>query len=232
MSNDLIAILKQAVIDGDEEIAQSTAQLALDSGMDPMKIVELSIQPAMDEIGDQFQNGDAYLPELIIAGDAATKALDIIMGKIAENGEEYNKGTVILGVMYGDNHDIGKNLVLAVLAANGFKVIDMGVNVQPKQLVEAAVKNNANIIACSTLITTSLPYTRELIGLLTAMGKRDDYFCIFGGGPVTPEWVVKAEADGYGRDAKDAAVLCKKLMEVGSRSKLGEPIIENALLSK
>ena len=130
MSNDFIATLKQAVLDGDEEIARSTAQLALDSGIDPMKLVELSIQPAMDEIGDQFQNGDAYLPELIIAGDAATKALDLIMGKIAENGEEYNKGTVILGVMYGDNHDIGKNLVLAVLAANGFKVIDMGVNVQ------------------------------------------------------------------------------------------------------
>jgi methylmalonyl-CoA mutase cobalamin-binding domain/chain len=232
MSNDFIVKLKQAVLDGDEEIAQSAARSALDSGIDPLEIVKLSIQPAMDEIGDMFQNGDAYLPELIIAGDAATKALDLIMAKLAEKGQDFNSGTVVLGVMYGDNHDIGKNLVLAVLAANGFKVIDLGVNVQPKQLIDAAIKNNADIIAASTLITTSLPYTRELIGLLTAMGKRDDYFCIFGGGPVTPEWVVKAEADGYGRDAKDAVTLCKKLIEIGSRSKLSEPIIENALISK
>ncbi|MHC1770636.1 MAG: B12-binding domain-containing protein [Flexilinea sp.] len=232
MSEEIIGKLKQAVLDGDEETARESAQAAIDTGMDPLEIVKRSIQPAMDEIGIAFQEGEAYLPELIIAGDAATKALEIIMSRLAEKGEGYTKGTVVLGVMYGDNHDIGKNLVLAVLSANGFKVIDLGVNVQPKRMVEAAIKENADIIACSTLITTSLPYTRELIELLKAMGKREDYFCIFGGGPVTPEWIVKTGADGYGRDAKDAASLCIKLMEVGSRKKMTEPIIENALISK
>lgn len=228
MSDELMSKLKQAVLDGDDEVALEAAKEAIASGMEPLEIVEKSIQPAMDEIGQAFQDGDAFLPELIIAGDAATKALDELMSHLsADSGLE--RGTVVIGVMYGDNHDIGKNLVIAVLAANGFKVIDVGVNCTPKALVEAAAQNKASIIAGSTLITTSIPYTRELVGLLDAMGNRDKYFCIFGGGPVTPDWVKEIHADGYGRDAKDAVAVCKKLMDVGSHSKLKEPVIENAL---
>ena len=226
--SELMDRLKQAVLDGDEDEALAAAEEAIAEGMEPLAIVEQSIQPAMDEIGEAFQNGDAFLPELIIAGDAATKALDVIMANLPEDSG-LNRGTVVIGVMYGDNHDIGKNLVLAVLAANGFKVIDMGVNCTPKSLVDAAIKENANIIAGSTLITTSIPYTRELIGLLEAMGKRDDFFCVFGGGPVTPDWVRQINADGYGRDAKDAVVLGKKLEEAGKRTNLSGPVIENAL---
>ena len=228
MSDELMGRLKQAVLDGDEDEALAAAKEAIASGMEPLAIVESSIQPAMDEIGVAFQEGEAYLPELIIAGDAATKALDEIMSHLPEDSD-LQRGTVVIGVLYGDNHDIGKNLVLAVLAANGFKVVDLGVNVQPKALVEAAIKEKASIIAASTLITTSIPYTRELVGLLDAMGKRDDFFCIFGGGPVTPDWVEKIAADGYGRDAKDAVVLCKKLIEAGTRKNLNGPVIENAL---
>ena len=226
--SELMERLKQAVLDGDEDEALAAAEEAIAEGMEPLAVVEQSIQPAMDEIGEAFQNGDAFLPELIIAGDAATKALDALMSHLPEDSG-LNRGTVVIGVMYGDNHDIGKNLVLAVLAANGFKVIDLGVNCTPKKLVDAAIAEHANIIAGSTLITTSIPYTRELIGLLEAMGKRDEFFCIFGGGPVTPDWVKQIEADGYGRDAKDAVVLCKKLEEIGSRNNLKEPVIENAL---
>jgi len=221
--------LQQAVVEGDNAVATSLAAEALGLGVEPLEIVRLSIQPAMDLVGDQFQNGEAFLPELIIAGDAATAALNVIMENMAARGISAIKGTVVLGMMYGDNHDIGKNLVMAMLTANGFRVIDIGVNVHPKKFIEAAVKEKADIIALSTLITTSIPYQREVIELLIAMGKREDFFVIMGGGPITAELVARIGGDGYGRDAKDAAVLCKKLMESGQNPPLAQPIVENAL---
>jgi corrinoid protein of di/trimethylamine methyltransferase len=226
----LMESLAEAVIEGDDVKAVEISKKALEQGMVPLDIVKAGIQPAMDIVGDRFQAGEAYLPELIVAGDAATAALDVLLDQLSgDESAAAKKGTVILGVMFGDNHDIGKNLVQAVLAANGFKVIDMGVNVPPKAFIEAAIKEKADIIASSTLITTSLPYQRELIELLKAMGKREDFFIILGGGPVTPEWTQKIGADGYGRDAKDAVTLCLKLISGEFEPGLEEPIIENAL---
>jgi len=226
----LMQNLLDAVIEGDDEKAVEYSRQALAEGMKPLEIVKVAIQPAMDIVGDRFQCGEAFLPELIVAGDAATAALDVILGELSgEESAAAKKGTVVLGVMFGDNHDIGKNLVQAVLAANGFKVIDMGVNVSPKALIAAAIKEEADIIASSTLITTSLPYQREMIELLKAMGKREDFFVILGGGPVTPEWTEKIGADGYGRDAKDAVTLCNKIISGDYKPGLNEPIIENAL---
>ncbi len=227
---ELLKALCEAVIDGNDEKAVQLSGKALEMGLAPLTVVKEAIQPAMDIVGDRFQEGEAFLPELIVAGDAATASLDVLMSQISgEDSESANKGTVLIGVMFGDNHDIGKNLVQAVLSANGFKVIDLGVNVPPKAFIEAAVKEKANIIASSTLITTSLPYQREMIELLKAMGKREDFFVILGGGPVTPEWTQRIGADGYGRDAKDAANLCNKLVSGDYKPGLEEPIIENAL---
>ncbi len=225
--------LCEAVIEGDDVKAVELSNKAVELGLAPLTVVKEAIQPAMDIVGDRFQEGEAFLPELIVAGDAATASLDVLLEQLSgEDSAAAKKGTVLLGVMFGDNHDIGKNLVQAVLSANGFKVIDLGVNVAPKAFIEAAAKENADIIASSTLITTSLPYQREMIELLKAMGKREDYFVILGGGPVTPEWTQKIGADGYGRDAKDAANLCNKLVSGDYKPGLDEPIIENALKSK
>jgi corrinoid protein of di/trimethylamine methyltransferase len=224
--------LKQAVIDGEEVVAREAAEKALAAGMLPLEIVKQSIQPAMDFIGDQYRDGELYLPELVLAGDAAKQAMDVLMAVMNEEGaKSARKGTVVLGVVYGDNHDIGKNLVMAVLSANGFRVIDLGVNCSPKSFIETAVNEKADIIAMSTLITTSMPYQRQIIETLKAMGKRDQFFCILGGGPITPEWTEKIGADGYGRDAKDAVNLCTKLMEGSDRPPFAKPILENALYS-
>jgi corrinoid protein of di/trimethylamine methyltransferase len=226
---ELMEKLKNAIIEGDESTALESAKEALAAGMKPLEIVKASIQPAMDVVGEQFQNGEAFLPELIIAGDAATVVLDAIMDQMEVGDDSVMKGTVILGVVFGDNHDIGKNLVMAVMAAHGFKVIDLGINVPPKEFIAAAQKENADIIAASTLMTTSMPYQREIVELLKAMGKREDHYVVVGGGPVTPEWTKKIGADGYGRDAKDAAALCLKLVEGGVSAPLAEPLMENAL---
>ena len=220
----------QAVIDGDEGVVRATVEEALQSGMKPLEIIKTGVQPAMDFIGDQYQNGEIYLPELVSAADMAKAALDILMAKIDESEvKDTRKGIIVLGALYGDNHDIGKNLVKAVLSANGFKVIDLGVNCHPKAFIEAAIKEKADIIAMSTLITTSLPFQRQVIETLKAMGKREAFYCILGGGPVTAEWTKEVGADGYGRDAKDAVTLCTNLMKCGKKPPLAKPMIENAL---
>jgi methylmalonyl-CoA mutase cobalamin-binding domain/chain len=228
-NTDLLEKLKRAVIEGDEALSLQYANETLTEGFKPLDVVNNAIQPAMDYVGDQFQNGEAFLPELIMAGDAATSALSVLMDELEASGEKINKGTIVLGVLFGDNHDIGKNVVKAVLSANGFTVIDLGVNMHPKAFIEAAIKEKADIIAASTLMTTSLPYQRELIALLKAMKIREDFFVVLGGGPVTPAWTKNIGADGYGRDARDAVELCTKLMTQGERPPLPEPIIENPL---
>jgi methylmalonyl-CoA mutase cobalamin-binding domain/chain len=230
---DIFAGLRAAVVDGDEEEAARFAQEAINAELAPLELIRNAITPAMDDVGAAFEEGDAYLPELMLAGDASRAALDLIIPLIsAEDQEEAAKGTVVIGTIFGDAHDIGKNIVIAIMAAYGMKVIDLGVNVAVKDYIEAARVNDADIIAISSLITTSLPYQRELIRNLTDRGARENYFVIVGGGPVTPEWTAEIGADGYGRDAKDAALLCQKLVAgkaAGQGAPLSEPVLVGAL---
>jgi methylmalonyl-CoA mutase cobalamin-binding domain/chain len=227
---ELIEKLKAAIAEGDEEEAARLAEEAMVAQIAPMTVVKQSVQPAMDIVGERFQCGDAYLPELILSGDAARVALDKILPYVsAEDKAAARRGTVVIGTMFGDNHDIGKNIVSAILAAHGFKVVDLGINVPPKDYIEAAIKEKADIIAASTLITTSLPYQRQIVQLLKDMGQREKFFFIIGGGPVTPEWTKEIGADGYGRDANDAAAVCSKLLQSGVKAPLAEPVVEGAL---
>jgi len=142
------------------------------------------------------------------------------------------QGTVVIGTIFGDAHDIGKNIVSAILAAHGIKVVDLGINVAPKQYIEAAIAENANVIAMSSLITTSLPYHREVINTLIDRGERDKFFVVVGGGPVTPEWTTEIGADGYGRDARDAALVITQLLEglvEGINPPLAKPVLIGVL---
>ena len=227
---EFIEKLSEAVAEGDEDDAAEYAERALAANIEPMLLVKQAIQPAMDVVGERFESGDAYLPELILAGDAARAALDKIIPQIsAEDQDAAQQTTVVIGTLFGDNHDIGKNIVSAILAAHGFKVVDLGINVEPKTYVEAAAKEGAAIIAASTLITTSLPYQRHISQLLVDSGQRDKFFFIVGGGPVTPEWAQEIGADGYGRDANDAAAVCRKLVESGVKPPLEQALVEGAL---
>lgn len=228
--NEIIKKLYDAVIEGESEDAVAAAKESIAAGMDPLSVIREGIQSAMDEMGVQFEEGEAFLPELMLAGDAATEAMDLLLAKIREDGgDAAEAGTVVLGVMAGDHHDIGKNLVKAVLAANSFKVIDLGIDVTVKQFIETAGKENADIIACSTLITTSLPYQKELIEMLGAMGLREKYQVILGGGPVTPQWTTMIKADGYSNTASECVELCKQLIGRKAPGGSTEPIIIGAL---
>lgn len=229
----LLNTLKQAVRDGEEGDAAQAAQALLDMKVAPLEIIKSCITPALDEIGIAFENGEAYLPELMLAGDAARAALDLIVPQISsEDAQQAVRGTVVIGTIFGDAHDIGKNIVIALLAAYGCKIIDLGINVPVRDYIETAQKENADIIAISSLITTSLPYQREIINQLRDRSMRDKFFVIVGGGPVTPEWTEQIGADGYGRDAKDAASLVMSLLEAKNEGKgapLDKPIIIGAL---
>ncbi|GMQ94068.1 MAG: corrinoid protein [Acidimicrobiia bacterium] len=225
--------LKAAVIEGEEEDAASFAEQAIDAGLKPMDIIKGAINVAMDVVGQDFEDGNAFLPELILAGDAARAALDIIVPTIsADDLDGAVQGTVVIGTIFGDAHDIGKNIVSAILAAHGIKVVDLGINVPAKKYIEAALAEDAKIIAISSLITTSLPYHREVINTLTDRGEREKFFVIVGGGPVTPEWTAQIGADGYGRDARDAAVVVQELLQglaAGEHAPLAEPITVGVL---
>jgi methylmalonyl-CoA mutase cobalamin-binding domain/chain len=230
MSESKIAQLAEAVGMGEEDDAIKFTQQLLDEGTAAADIIKNAIEPAMDDIGERFGAGEAFLPELILAGDAASATMEILLEKLTEEGGAGSlKGTIVLGVMYGDHHDIGKNLVKALLSANGFKVIDLGINVVAKQFIEVAKKEKADIIACSALITTSLPFQRDLINLLNDMGSREDHYIILGGGPVTPQWAEEIKADGYGFTGADCVTLCKKLSDNSGKPSTIGTVIEGAL---
>ena len=227
---EIIKKVYEAVIEGDVDAARQAAEIAVKDLKigEPIRIVREGIQPAMDKVGTDFENGEAFLPNLMLAGDAAIATLEIIL-PFLKGDETGVRGVVVLGTVYGDMHDIGKNILSAILVANGFKVVDLGVNVQPKEFIEAAEKEGADIIATSTLLSTCLPYQRDLVNLLRDSGKRNKFFVICGGGPVTPGWVKSINADGYGREAPDAVKLCTQLLTGGFVPPLETPIIVGAL---
>jgi corrinoid protein of di/trimethylamine methyltransferase len=230
MSDDMVKKLYDAVIAGETEDAAAAANESISAGMDPLTVIKTGIQAAMDLMGQQFEEGEVFLPELMLAGEAATEAMNILLTEIKKSGGDgSDSGTVVLGVMAGDHHDIGKNLVKAVLSANGYKVIDLGIDVGVKNFIETAVREKADIIACSTLITTSLPYQKELIETLKAMGLRDQYSVILGGGPVTPKWTQMISADGYSNTASECVLLCNQIMERGAAGGSQDAIILGSL---
>lgn len=219
--------LRNAVAEGDDVEAGKAAQEALAAGLSPMALVNESIQDALNEVGAKFEAGDLYLPELILAGDAAASALAVLKPHLTAGGggSGAGRGKVVIGTIQGDLHDIGKNVVAALLSANGMEIVDLGTDVTPRKYVEAAKREGANIIAISTLLTTSLPFHREIVRLLEDTHARQDYFVVVGGGPVNAEWAEKIGADGYGRDAHDAVKLCRYLATEDLKPPLAKPIV-------
>jgi methylmalonyl-CoA mutase cobalamin-binding domain/chain len=232
-ASELLDRLRTAVFEGKDTDAATAAGQGLDAGLTPMVLIKQAINRGMDDVGSAFEQGQAFLPELILAGDAARAALDLILPRIADGDlGRAIPGTVVIGSVFGDAHDIGKNIVSALLAADGIRIVDLGINVPPKRFVEAALAEHADIIAMSSVITTSLPYQREVIRTLTDRGHREDFFVIVGGGPVTPEWAARIGADGYGRDARDATALVRELLaerDAGAAAPLPDPVIIGAL---
>lgn len=206
--------LYQAFIEGDADEADTLTQEALQAGHDPLEIINTIMIPALTEVGRLFQSGEFFLPELMMSGEAAEVASKHLEAAIAASGQVSQKlGTVVLGTVEGDVHEIGKNIVATMLRAHGFEVIDLGRNVSPSAFVDAARERNANVVGLSSLMTTTRPAAQHTIQLFDELGLRDQYSLIVGGGSVTADWAAELDV-GYSPDAAGAVELCKRLVGI------------------
>ena len=210
---DLLNKIEEAVYDGEEEIIENLVQQALDEGIPAEKIIADGGVTALDRLGEDFNNLEAFLPELMMGGDCMKLLIDKVKPHL-EAGESAFTGKVVIGCAKGDLHDIGKSLVATQLAVHGYEVIDLGVDVSTNRFIETAEKENADIIAVSALLTTSQYYMEELIKRLTDEGKRSKYRIAVGGGPISPEYARMIGADGYSRTANLAVTMAKSLMNI------------------
>jgi trimethylamine corrinoid protein len=203
--------ISQAIYDGDADIVVELAQKAIEGKIAPNDIIEQGGVNGLERLGDAFNEMEAFLPELMLGGDAM-KALLAFLTPYMSKDESTTAGTVVLGTAQGDLHDIGMNLVATQLTVGGFNVINLGTDITVKEYVAEAKKNDADIIAISSLMTSSAYYQEELIRRMEKEGIRDQYKVVVGGGPITPSWTSDIGADGYARTAVQAVDLCKQLM--------------------
>ena len=203
--------LSAAIITGDKDKLLGAVKDALGEGMTPSDIIEKGMSPGMKEVGEKFARYEIYLPEMMMAAEAWEGAMKVLEPKLLETGAESKKvGRVVLGTVKGDVHSVGKNIVGAMLKMSGFEVFDLGVDVAASAFVTKAEEVEANIIAASALMSTTIPQQKSIIEHLEARGVRDKYCVLVGGGSTSQEWADNIGADGYGRTAGDAAALALK----------------------
>ena len=210
---EILENLSMAIIEGDEDKAKEYAKEVLISKMDPLKAVEQGLSKGMITLGERFEKGEVFLPDLLIAADAFNIAIGVLKPAMEAQKKQVAKwGTVLIGTVNGDVHGIGKNIVAIVLEAYGFEVVDIGVDNPSLKFIEAAEKVKADVIGLSSLMTTTMPAQKEVIDILKEMNLRKKYLVIIGGGPVTKEWADKIGADGYAESAFQAVDMIKELL--------------------
>jgi 5-methyltetrahydrofolate--homocysteine methyltransferase len=202
----------EALIANDIPKAISMMQKDIDGGTAAQDVVSRGLIPAITIVGEKFQNGQIYIPEMMIAARAMSATLDHFKQKLAGQGEAKKLGTVVIGTVQGDLHDIGKNLVAMILKGQGFQVDDLGVSVSTAKFVQAVKEKKPEILAMSALLTTTMTEMKNTIDALKSAGLRNEVKIIVGGAPVTPAFAAQIGADGNSYDAPGAAKLCKELL--------------------
>lgn len=211
---ELMEKLTGVVLDGSEEEAKALARQVIADGVDPLEAIEQGLSRGMTIIGERFESGEAYLPELLMAANNFNAAMDVLKPEIEAQKKQVAKmGKILIGTVKGDVHTIGKDIVASVLDTGGFEVVDMGVDNPSLRIVQEAEKAKADVIALSSMMTTTMTAQKEVIELLKERNIRDKYIVIVGGGPVTQEWADKIGADGYGKSAIAAVDLVKGLLD-------------------
>ncbi|MCX6640714.1 MAG: corrinoid protein [bacterium] len=203
--------IRKCVLSGDVAGAKVQAQASLAAGL-PLQEAFDPFVKAIREAGDLFEQGEFFLPQLLLAANAMQAALDVIFPETDQQSVRLSRGTVIAGTVHGDIHVIGKNLVCALLSANGFKVFDLGADVSCEKFVEAARQHKADFLVLSALLTTTMVQQKQMIETLKTAGLRSKVKVLVGGAPVTPGWAQEIGADGYAPDAPRAVDLALRLL--------------------
>jgi len=202
--------MKNSVIEMDTDAAVAAAKDALAQGFDPIACIENGLSEAMKEISDRFDRAEVFVPQIILASEAFTAAVEVLTADL--KGGVASKGKVIVHTVEGDIHDIGKSILGILLQANGYEVIDLGRDVLVNNVVDAAVQNDVDVISGSALMTTTMPAQREIIQELQDRGLRDKYKCVFGGAPTSQEWVDSIGGDGWADNAAAGVDLIRELV--------------------
>lgn len=206
-----IKLIYDGILDGDMEVVSQNVNTALENGLLPQTILDEGLIAAMDKVGALFEEGEFYVPEMLVAARAMKSGLDILRPKLME-AEIEAKGKVIIGTVKGDLHDIGKNLVAIMLEGAGFDIIDLGVDIPPEKFIEVLESEKPDVVALSALLTTTMVSIEDTISAMKTAGLRDEVKVIVGGAPVTQEYADSIGADGFAADASLAVSLVKGLV--------------------
>jgi 5-methyltetrahydrofolate--homocysteine methyltransferase len=208
--NEQLKPIYTAVLEGDMDVVAEGVKTALENGINPGEILNDALIAAMGEVGELFEEGEYFVPEMLIAARAMKAGLGYLKPFLVDSGIE-PIGTVAIGTVKGDLHDIGKNLVSMMLEGAGFEVMDLGTDVSPENFV-SAIQQGADLVGFSALLTTTMPAMETTIQAIEAAGLRDQVKIMIGGAPVTAEYAQRIGADGYASDASQAATLAKSLL--------------------
>lgn len=215
MTGELLQKMAQCIIDGDADVAVALANEAIETGMDPLDAISNGFVLGVNKVGESFACGQAFLPELVMAGEAMKAAVATLEPEMSRRGTSRQVfGKVVLATVEGDIHEIGKTLVGTMLSASGFEVYDLGVDVPATAIIEKVNEVDADLVGLSALLTTTMVKQKEVIEELDKLGLRKKVKVMVGGAPVTRDWVQKIEADGYSEDAIGAVSLAKELVGV------------------
>ncbi|MCF8106038.1 MAG: corrinoid protein [Desulfohalobiaceae bacterium] len=204
--------ISDTLIAGKIEDLKKLVQQAIDEGTGASEILGKALMPGMDVVGERMENGDMFIPEVLMSAKAMSGTLEILKPLLTPE-ESKSAGKVVIGTVKGDLHDIGKNLVAMMLESAGYEVVNLGVDIAPENFVEAVKKHEAQIVALSALLTTTMPQMQKTIAALKESGLKDQVKIIVGGAPVTEKYAKEIGAEGYAPDAGSASKLVKSLMQ-------------------
>ena len=204
--------ISDAIVNLDKEKAIELANRAITEKLNLLEVIEKGFGDGIRRIGDLWEEGEFFLPELMLGGTIMQESMDILLPSLKESGASASLGVVVIATIEGDIHSIGKTIVGTMLSANGFDVYDLGADVPAEKIIDTAVEKNADIIGVSALLTTTMFGQKKIIDILKDKGIRDNFKVIIGGAPVTKEWTEQCNADGFAGSAVGAVKLVKNLL--------------------
>jgi len=213
MPEDILMKITRSLVACEPDRTAELTKKALEEGTEPLAIINQGLVPGMEIVGEKFQDGEYFLPQMVIAANAMEQAMGLLEPELhARQQVSESAGTIVIGTVKGDIHEIGKSLVATMMSANGFRVYDVGVDVPAETFVNEVKETDANLLGLSALLTTTMTAQRDVIQAVEEAGIRDRVKVMVGGAPVTQEWAESIGADGYAEDVIGAVELGKRLV--------------------